>query len=211
MYRDIICSNNNKNLTVEAYIFFRWILASAKSGNRESEEKYLIENEQNYQQKTKEEFDDKNDNTISKNPNESLRQEGATDVEKETPKQNEIPSELSNQNEQQLNVSKRTLLPQGADTGELAKHGHKLEGDVSIGMETMEAMGACNSEMTIDNNTLPADKSKENIKEDDFSETTTNNQKTLQESQKENFQRKNEGTPILGKVINNRVMVCSQS
>jgi hypothetical protein len=99
-------------------------------------------------------------------------------------------------------------LPQETDRGELAKHGHKLEGDVSVGMETMEAMEAFNSEMTIDNDTLPADKSKENINDEDFSETAKNNQKPLQESQKENFQRKNEGTPILGKVINNRVMVC---
>lgn len=99
-------------------------------------------------------------------------------------------------------------MPQKAETGELAKHGHKLEGDASVGMETMEAMGAFNSEMTMDIDTLPADKSKENIKDEDFSETTKNNQKPLQESQKENFQRKKEGTPILGKVINNRVMVC---
>lgn len=87
---------------------------------------------------------------------------------------------------------------------DMSKHG---SGNLSVGMETMEAMEGFNSEMTIDS-AVPADKSKENIRDEENLDTTsTNNPKPFQESQKENVHQKKEPIPVQPKVVNQRVKV----
>lgn len=92
---------------------------------------------------------------------------------------------------------------------ETSKPNPHQKSNLSVGMETMEAMEGFGSEMTIDSD-LPADKSKENLREDADNNISQRNIHTpFQESQKENV--KHEQTPVQSKVLNNRVKVISQT
>ncbi|XP_063404919.1 DNA topoisomerase 2-binding protein 1-like [Mytilus trossulus] len=172
-----------------------WILACAKSGKPEPLEKYLIDNQQNVMEENESELSKTATTAVLNDRNESLKQDISMKGDNKAIKIDNYEQGV------QANNSKRDSMT-NSNQKDISKRG---SGNLSVGMETMEAMEGFNSEMTIDG-ALPADKSKENIRDEENLDTTsTNNPKPFQESQKENVHQKKEPIPVQPKVVNQRV------